>query len=277
MLWLVWAYAQAGLKLCWSHIPHCWKSHVTAQLCLKWWVRKYLHFYAEIFCLSKPVWHSVSLQQWCVCVCVRVCVRVSVYACVCEFVRACVKPCLLSLLFALWPTFHAPETLTLSVLLKKLADQVPHSIQEASWSGSTLFLHNMRIHISNKKSTYGIQNCTSSFYICPTRTSKLKFLTNPKWTETRSNKSGMVCLFIWFDSLRPINNLSVIKGRVFLCWTTTKLWLMCFAQAPFSLSRFKVPVHPGLMIRDEPWWTVSQPWRHRGQPWRSGMNRVEPC
>ena len=48
-------------------------------------------------------------------------------------------------------------------------------------------------------------------------------------------------------------------------------------KAPFSLSRFKVPVHPGLMIRDEPWWTVSQPWRHRGQPWRSGMNRVEPC
>ena len=27
-------------------------------------------------------------------------------------------------------------------------------------------------------------------------------------------------------------------------------------KAPFSLSRFKVPVHPGLMIRDEPWWTV---------------------
>ena len=25
-------YAQAGLSLCWSHIPHCWKSHVAAQL-----------------------------------------------------------------------------------------------------------------------------------------------------------------------------------------------------------------------------------------------------
>ena len=23
------AYAQAGLSLCWSHIPYCWKSHVT--------------------------------------------------------------------------------------------------------------------------------------------------------------------------------------------------------------------------------------------------------
>ena len=32
--------------------------------------------------------------------------------------------------------------------------------------------------------------------------------------------------FVWFDSLRPINNLSVIKGSVFLCWTSTKLGLM---------------------------------------------------
>ena len=32
-LWSVCAYAQAGLSLCWSHIPHCWKSHVAAQLC----------------------------------------------------------------------------------------------------------------------------------------------------------------------------------------------------------------------------------------------------
>ena len=27
--------------------------------------------------------------------------------------------------------------------------------------------------------------------------------------------------FVWFDSLHPINNLSVIKGRVFLGWTST--------------------------------------------------------
>ena len=31
--------------------------------------------------------------------------------------------------------------------------------------------------------------------------------------------------FVWFDSFRPINNLSVIKGRV-LGWTCTKLGLM---------------------------------------------------
>ena len=24
-------YAQAGLSICWSHIQHCWKSHVTAH------------------------------------------------------------------------------------------------------------------------------------------------------------------------------------------------------------------------------------------------------
>ena len=33
-------------------------------------------------------------------------------------------------------------------------------------------------------------------------------------------------LFVWFDSLRLINNLSVIKGHVFLCWTSTKLGVM---------------------------------------------------
>ena len=31
-LWSDCVYVQAGLSLCWSHIPHCWKSHVTAQL-----------------------------------------------------------------------------------------------------------------------------------------------------------------------------------------------------------------------------------------------------
>ena len=30
-------------------------------------------------------------------------------------------------------------------------------------------------------------------------------------------------LFVWFDSLRPINNISVKQGRIFLGWTSTKL------------------------------------------------------
>ena len=25
-------YAQADLRLCWSHIPYCWKSHALAQI-----------------------------------------------------------------------------------------------------------------------------------------------------------------------------------------------------------------------------------------------------
>ena len=45
------------------------------------------------------------------------------------------------------------------------------------------------------------------------------------------NKNKKKCFFlkdnfVWFDSLRPINYLSVIKGRVFLGWTSTKLGLM---------------------------------------------------
>ena len=57
-------------------------------------------------------------------------------------------------------------------------------------------------------------------YFCLNRNS-LKFscapLPNLPW-RTR--------FFVWFDSLHPINNLSVIKGQVFLGWTSTKLGLM---------------------------------------------------
>ena len=31
-LWSDCVYAQANLRLCWSHIPHCWKSHVTTHI-----------------------------------------------------------------------------------------------------------------------------------------------------------------------------------------------------------------------------------------------------
>ena len=39
-------------------------------------------------------------------------------------------------------------------------------------------------------------------------------------------------IFVWFDSLRPINNLSVKQGRVFLGWNSTKLRWMCLAEGP---------------------------------------------
>ena len=36
-LWSDCIYVQADLSLCWSHTPHCWKSNVTAQMCLCEW------------------------------------------------------------------------------------------------------------------------------------------------------------------------------------------------------------------------------------------------
>ena len=35
-----------------------------------------------------------------------------------------------------------------------------------------------------------------------------------------------VTFHLCFDSLHPINNISVIKGQVFLVWTSIKLWFM---------------------------------------------------
>ena len=35
-LWSDCAYAQADLRLCWSPIPHCWKSHATAHWARIW-------------------------------------------------------------------------------------------------------------------------------------------------------------------------------------------------------------------------------------------------
>ena len=46
-------------------------------------------------------------------------------------------------------------------------------------------------------------------------------------------KSNDLFLFD-FNSLRPINNLSVIKGRVFLGWTSTKLGLMTCSRTQRS-------------------------------------------
>ena len=45
----------------------------------------------------------------------------------------------------------------------------------------------------------------------------------------------------WFDSLGPINNLSVMYGWVFLGWTSTKLGLMCLAQGHNAVKTDPVP------------------------------------
>ena len=36
MFWSVCTYSQAGLSLCWSHIPHSWKYHVIAHIYVSW-------------------------------------------------------------------------------------------------------------------------------------------------------------------------------------------------------------------------------------------------
>ena len=63
------------------------------------------------------------------------------------------------------------------------------------------------------------------------------------------NYVACFCLFVWFDSLRPINNLSVIKGLVYLGWTSTKLGLLFLLEDttqwcwwPFSLESSTLPL-----------------------------------
>ena len=45
-LWSDCAYAQTDLRLCWSHIPHCCKSHVTAHIFHDWQSQeRIIHFH----------------------------------------------------------------------------------------------------------------------------------------------------------------------------------------------------------------------------------------
>ena len=52
------------------------------------------------------------------------------------------------------------------------------------------------------------------------------------FTDHNSSCAYAWFLFVWFDSLRPINNLSVKQGRVYLGWTNTKLGLMFLLKDP---------------------------------------------
>ena len=56
--------------------------------------------------------------------------------------------------------------------------------------------------------------------------------------------------FCLLDSLRPINNLSVMWGRVVLGWTSTKLGLMCLAQGHNTVALVKLePVAPPSRVK----------------------------
>ena len=62
------------------------------------------------------------------------------------------------------------------------------------------------------------------------------------WVMTNSD---LFVLLVWFDSVRPINNFSVMQGQVFLGWTSTKLGLMCLAQGHNAVTPVRLkPVAP---------------------------------
>ena len=50
--------------------------------------------------------------------------------------------------------------------------------------------------------------------------------------------------FVWFDSLHPIKNLSVIKGRVYLGWTSPKLGFMFLLKDTTQWCRWGLNLRP---------------------------------
>ena len=63
-------------------------------------------------------------------------------------------------------------------------------------------------------------------------------------TSSEKHQKLMFVLFVWFDSLRPINNLSDIKGRVFLGWTSTKVGLMFLLKDTMKWCRWGSNLRP---------------------------------
>ena len=112
------------------------------------------------------------------------------------------------------------------------------------WSGSILFADKRKI------AAYNIRHF------------KINFFEN-SFSNTISVSNR---LFVWFDSLCPINNLSVIKGLVFLGWTSTKLGLMCLAQGHNAVTPVRLePANPLLRVKHS-----------TTEPLRSLSNRLDP-
>ena len=66
--------------------------------------------------------------------------------------------------------------------------------------------------------------------------------------------------FVWFYSLRPIYKRSVMQGRVFLDWTSTKLGLMCLAQGPKRSDTGEAQTRgPSVSIQALYNWTIALP------------------
>ena len=83
-----------------------------------------------------------------------------------------------------------------------------------------------------------------------------------------------MCLFVWFDSLRLINNHLVIKGRVFLGWTSTKLGLMILLKDHNAVMQVRLkPAAPQSRVKH----STTEPLRSnsfRNTLWVS--NRLDP-
>ena len=72
-------------------------------------------------------------------------------------------------------------------------------------------------------------------------------LTNPlEATEIVDNYGGLFDLILYI----PVNNLSVMSGRVFLGLTSTKLGLMCLAQGHNTVTLVKLkPATPRSRVK----------------------------
>ena len=78
------------------------------------------------------------------------------------------------------------------------------------------FVHFLRLGQLNRKKITCIKN---NLYFKHSINSFLEVMVNYIWVSKTSSLYGhtlIICLFVWFDSLCPINNLSVKEGRVFL-------------------------------------------------------------
>ena len=89
----------------------------------------------------------------------------------------------------------------------------------------TIFPRHMRIWMVKKK---GRKVAPTKFPLISStngRTDRKAYFNSLLLTSAEKKSTSIVFVSL-FDSLRPINNLSVLKGRVFLGWTSTKLGLM---------------------------------------------------
>ena len=99
---------------------------------------------------------------------------------------------------------------------------------------------------------------SSAFYVCCIYSSSRQIL-------------SLICLFVWFDSLRPSQQSFSYIRTSFLGWTSTKQGLMCLVQGHKAVT----------LVRLEPKALRSRVKHSTTEPLRSqfyhGSNHYEPC